>query len=221
METIYCYTVFMLSTNYNLSILMSNFTSHSMESFPKCCPENQSFSFTKKECIRADFGTCRLPCYENLTTHSGQSNSKIHCGYQFSNSDASWSFDKDKVMVDEYFHNGNVNIRVGMENKFRQLESDTYCLEEERETTNPILIVCDAEPSPSIFSTILGFFCLLSFLLIVTTFIIYLAIPELRKKVKDRCFICYLASHIINIILLATEIYDDPFVNNGTYLTEV
>lgn len=202
MLTVYTYLVFRLSPNYNFSTITSDFTFHSTEPFPKCCLGLQLLSSAERKCVSDDSNT-RLPNV-NSTSYSGGSNSQIRCGRSSSNSNESWSFDTNIARIAEFFHDGSVSAIL--KNESYNLKQHTYCLDAERDTFNLVLILCDPQNSPATRrSVIIILLFSVSFILIVSTFSIYVAIPELREKVKDKCFICYLASLIFNGMYIAMD----------------
>ena len=90
--------------------------------------------------------------------------------------------------IGDFFQNGSLNVGSA------HLELSDYCIDAQETLRHFVLVVSQRgshlriiQPLSFLFS-----FCT-SLLLMAVTLTIYLAIPELRRKVHDKCFICYLA----------------------------
>lgn len=217
--------VFVLGYSYNFSTLYSDFHSlsaaHSAEPFPKCCFYNESISIAEGGCILADFDIGvphkNWPEYlERFNLHSPDRARLVEV--------------TQEIEFERFFDNGTVNIRMG--SKVRNLERGSFCLDVQRKYANEpwIMLMVDnydvwLSLQPEIVFDHVFFFWVsiywLSFLFIVLTFIIYISMPELRVKVKNKCFSCYLAVLILAMICLYMDDYEFITVlieREGTYL---
>lgn len=223
METTYSYRIIMPDSNNNLS---SN--SYSAETFPKCCLYNELFSyFIYKSCIVAYLHIGLS--YKNSTEYVGILNSTYYWGNLSSSLSSRWDHDTVITNVIELLHNQSVNVHF--ETELRYLEPSTFCLDTKRNSvpwekslktdSSWIPTYNNGSFSPPIWNITFWTGFWLSVLLMVLTFSIYVTIPELREKVKNKCLICYLALLIacmLCVVSAETEFMYLFIGQNGTYL---
>lgn len=226
MEGIYLFIVYALGNSYNFSTLYSDFKSHSAAPFPKCCLYNESISIVEERCIVADFDV-GLP-HKNTTPYLRRLNSRTYWRDSSSYLIDMW-IPTQQILgnpkADKFFDDGSVNIRKGSESG--HLPHGMFCLDVAGKDTNlliyPFFVITDALSGVHpILKFILNLAIWVSFPLLVLTFIIYAIIPELREKVKNKCFLCYLVLLIfakISVIIENIEFIDIHWMK-GTYLIE-
>lgn len=191
-------TIYTLIPNFNLTTLISDSTSRSLVPFKRCCNDDQLFSVDEQKCVLIDFNAS-LP-YLNSIRRPDPSKFKINYGLPCWNSAYANSGTNSSRIVN-YFHNGSINAYLKNEERTSLLQWGNYCLDGAKETCNPILITCDESfPFKSAMGPVHLIIFFVSLLLIAATFSLYLALTELRVKIKDKCFMCYLICLTLTLV---------------------
>lgn len=186
-----------LTPIFNITTLIPDTTSYSLVPFQKCCGYDQLLAAKGLKCVSVG-DDARLLLHLNL------SRLKIHFGFpcgllEYKDSQANVS------RIGNFHYDGSVKVHFSNEEIPHVLEWGQYCIDVLvwspvpypnilMNRYHPILITCGqlsvlTLPGPVLFFYL---FSSVSILLTFTTLILYLAIPELRAKVKDKCFICFL-----------------------------
>lgn len=203
--------------NFNFTTFISNSTSGSLVPFRKCCKEEELFSVSDRKCVH-DFAGSR----------PDPSKFEIYYGFPCSHTDYKFS-ENNLSQIQNFFQDGSADIRLHNAEMTYHLKWGQYCLDVEKENKfNPILITCDLSLGAMEVSLVYLIPYLVSLLLMVITFYLHVAIPELRAKVKDKCFLSYLACLVLWILFYADvwgingiSLLFSLFGKTGTYRIEI
>lgn len=171
--------------------------------FQKCCSGGNISVFdggTKLECIYE-----YLAINPNSDPHLSSSPFEISRGLPCLHENSILKNDSDFVArIGEFSTDGTIMAYL-YENESKRFKPGQYCLH--TNTGAPEIIICR---SSEFFPFWISVVFVISVLLIILTLILHLVTPELRKKIKDKCFIYYLGSLVVSLILFG-EFFTEHF----------
>lgn len=207
--------IYWLSLVSNVTILITDPSSNSQVPFQKCCRRDQIVDANGMKCLPVDKNT-NLSDHVNSILRPDPSIFDIFYGIPCQND----KFDVSQVstsIISSLYYNGSVKIHLSNEKSPRVLEWKHYCIDLMELPKNshadvknvqfhPILLICGqwsvfTLPGPKLISIL---FLPGSILLTIITLVLFLAVPELHVKVKDKSLICFLAC--LTFMLLATAL---------------
>lgn len=177
---------------------LQNFDFSSVIPIQKCCKDNQLYSVGNRKCVSHHFNSS----LSNSDVRLDPSKFDVYYGFPCSYPDYRYSV-TNSSWIQNFSQNGSLVLHSSNKGPTYNLEWGQYCLDLEKGSfkLNPLLISCDQLlPAMPVNPGFLIFYSV-SLLLAFITVSIFLAIPELRAKVKDKCFICYSISFIFWMII--------------------
>lgn len=194
-----------LSIVSNLTVLISDPTSNSRVPFPKCCLSNQLIAADLMACTFVDYNASS-PDYAHAVLRPDPTKFQISYGYPCKSIVRFDPARASSAKMASLHHDGSARAYVNNETTPRIFDWEQYCVEvmarpmpsvprDKNIQFLPVLVTCEewsllGLPGPELLSFLLE---PPSIALLIITLTLYLAVPELRQKVKDKCFICFLA----------------------------
>lgn len=186
--------MYFLAEDFDFERFPANFT------LRKCCSESEFYSYIDEKCLLTKFS----PRFSDKNTKPRWDTTRfrIKPGLEcMKNSIKQMNYYREPIRVLELFENGSLHTLFGFDEKPKLFGLNEYCLDVGKEMPYPVMFICQPVAVDDFAHLLFKFMYCVSTGLWTITLVIYVATPELRKKVHDRSLIGFMFFALLSLIM--------------------